>query len=206
MSCGPAKRGTSVGGCREVPRSRQARSLRDIVRAYREHHQARVEEELASFRMERTQMMAVKRAARATRPDGKRYDHQRRLSRSTLKEVGRRLTAEHLPRCQSFDQLHSIIALTIGRVDGVGELMIYDTALRIGARLGVAPERVYLHRGTRHGARMLALNWRAPHLGVGELPRALQGLKPHQLEDCLCIFARDFAQLAEGRIRRRRRC
>ena len=40
----------------------------------------------------------------------------------------------------------------------MGELVVYDTALRIGARFGLEPEKVYVHRGTREGVRKLGLD------------------------------------------------
>jgi len=41
------------------------------------------------------------------------------------------------------------------RVYGVGELACYDAALRIGGNLNIFPEKIYLHAGTRTGAREL---------------------------------------------------
>jgi hypothetical protein len=37
----------------------------------------------------------------------------------------------------------------IGSVHGIGKLMVYDIAHRIGAYLGKPPTLVYSHRGTR---------------------------------------------------------
>jgi hypothetical protein len=63
-------------------------------------------------------------------------------------------------------------------VTGIGELYVYDTALRIGAKLGVFPEKVYLHAGTRIGVRNLGLDARRTALRMASLPRALRRLKP----------------------------
>jgi hypothetical protein len=68
-------------------------------------------------------------------------------------------------------------------------LTIYDTALRIGASLGLEPQSVYLHAGTRFGARRLGLDWRAETIPVSALPPPLRKLKPREIEDLLCIFA-----------------
>jgi hypothetical protein len=51
---------------------------------------------------------------------------------------------------------------------------------------------VYLHAGTRAGARALGLNWRATTLAVHDLPAELRVLAPHEIEDCLCIFKNNF--------------
>ncbi|MBI1997211.1 MAG: hypothetical protein HYW03_03845 [Deltaproteobacteria bacterium] len=72
--------------------------------------------------------------------------------------------------------------------------MVYDTALRIGARLGLEPERVYIHSGTRVGARRLGLDWRAKWIEPKDLPKPLRSLPPWQVEDILCIYKDWFTQ------------
>ena len=91
-----------------------------------------------------------------------------------------------------------MVDTTIGTIPGVGSLMVYDTALRIGARLGALPKRVYLHRGTRVGARALHLDYRQPTLEVSELPMALRELPPHEIEDLLCIYESELSRLGAG--------
>lgn len=66
--------------------------------------------------------------------------------------------------------------------------MVYDTALRIGAKLDLEPEVVYLHRGTRSGMGALGLNISRPFIELHELPRELRSLRPHEIEDCVCIY------------------
>jgi len=100
----------------------------------------------------------------------------------------KQLQAARLEQTADFDELHQRVDQAIGSLHGIGELTVYDTALRIGARLGFLPERVYLHSGTRVGARALGLDWRATVLDVSDLPRELRDLRPHEIEDCLCIF------------------
>ncbi len=60
--------------------------------------------------------------------------------------------------------------------------------LRIGANLGLEPDRVYLHTGTRTGARRLGLGFRSAWIECQDLPEALRSLPPWQVEDILCIF------------------
>lgn len=167
-------------------------TLRAIVRSYRVYDRPRAIEEAESFRNERTVRGAVRRAALAQRPDGKRYEHQRRLSRTTLHRVRRVLLPVPLQRCRSFDELHSAIERAVSQIRGVGELMVYDTAVRIGARLGLCPAHVYMHAGTRAGARALGLDWRSRVLEVVAVPVPLQTLEPFEIEDCLCIYADRF--------------
>lgn len=179
----------SVGrGCGDGTVAAVSPKLEFIVQAYIARFRANSDEELGSFRSERTVASAIERAGLATAPNGKRYHHQRRLPRGLLKQVALSLKKAGLERSRNFDELHDRISKAIGSFYGVGELTVYDTSLRIGAKLGHLPKRVYLHCGTRVGAKALGFNWKAPFLEVSELPRALQILKPHEIEDCLCIF------------------
>ena len=150
---------------------------------------------MSTFTSEPTVKDAVRRAAHARRADGKRYDHQRRLSPSVLREAAARLEQVDIATSRDFDELHRLIETTIGPIHGIGELMVYDTALRIGAKLGLAPECVYLHAGTRQGARALGLNWRKPYLSVAECPEELHTLEPREIEDCLCIYNDDLKMI-----------
>ena len=81
----------------------------------------------------------------------------------------------------------------IGGIHGIGELAVYDIACRIGAFLGLSPERVYLHAGTREGARALGL--RGASVRKMDLPRAFGRLSPGEIEDCLCIYNADIRRL-----------
>ncbi|MGD1155166.1 MAG: hypothetical protein ABSA41_04990 [Terriglobia bacterium] len=97
-------------------------------------------------------------------------------------------SAKELRRCDSFDQLHNLITEHLNGIRNLGGLYYYDTALRIGASLHLMPERVYLHSGTRDGARALGLDWRADPLDPRALPKALGDLEPYEIEDFLCIY------------------
>jgi hypothetical protein len=69
--------------------------------------------------------------------------------------------------------------------------MVYDTAVRIGAYLGLEPDRVYLHAGTRRGARALGLGAGREWLEIRELPVQFRRLNGRRLEDILCIYKRE---------------
>ena len=58
----------------------------------------------------------------------------------------------------------------------IGELAVYDTALRIGARFGLEPEKVYVHAGTRDGAHALGFDRRLAVIEMDELPVPIQQL------------------------------
>jgi hypothetical protein len=100
----------------------------------------------------------------------------------------RRLHQAKLGRAQSFAELIVCIDAAVRSLRGIGELYVYDTALRLGAHLGLLPHKVYLHAGTRRGARALGLDHRAESVSLADLPAPLRGLRPHEIEDVLCIY------------------
>ena len=61
-------------------------------------------------------------------------------------------------RAQSFASLLQVIESV--KCPGIGELTVYDTAIRVGLGQGVQPDRVYLHAGARVGANRLKWNVR----------------------------------------------
>jgi hypothetical protein len=108
-----------------------------------------------------------------------------------MQEANRLLLEKHdvLQRCTTFHELWQRIRIILGAVTGLGELYIYDTALRIGAHLNLLPDRVYLHAGTRTGAKAFGIVSRHEEwIEVGELPSPLRELPPHEVEDILCIY------------------
>jgi hypothetical protein len=177
--------------------------LAAIVARYKEECCLRSTAELESFADEPSLDAAIDRAGLARQPTGKRYSHQRRIPGEVLAAARRRLRRAHLSASGSFDDLYQRVQKAIRPIPGVGALMVYDSALRIGAKLKLTPARVYLHAGTRVGARALGLNWRADSIARTELPRVLRRLPPHQVEDLLCIFKNQLRSLAPEHGRRR---
>lgn len=161
-----------------------------IIRTYTTQIRPRVNEELNWFRQQPTLREALRLAALAINNKGKRYSHQRRLSKTVL-EQARDILLENekeIRRSQDFDGLFALLERLLLPVKGLGELYVYDTALRISAKMGVLPKRVYLHAGTRVGAKALGFDGKAKTLEVSQLPEWLQQLQPHEIEDVLCIF------------------
>ena len=169
-------------------------NLDAVVRHYRATFQASAQAELQSFRDEPLGD-AVRRAALASRPNGLRYSHQTRLKPNHLADAATLLAdrVDELRGAKSFAGLHALLKRLFGPLAGLGELYLYDTALRIGANLGMSPQAIYLHAGTRAGATALGLAVDGSTLLKSELPRALQPLRPHEIEDVLCIYKKHFA-------------
>ena len=162
----------------------------DVVSDYILRHQEAAAKELRWFEIQRSLGDAVSLAALAKGPGGKRLAHQRRIPRRVLGECRRRLVGslDDLRGARSFEDLHDVVAATIGPIRGIGPLTIYDTSLRVGANLGLEPEQVFLHAGTRVGARRLGLDVARTAVPVEELPQPLWRLRPREIEDVLCIY------------------
>jgi hypothetical protein len=164
--------------------------LRSIVQTYITHIRPQVNEELEWWRGQPTLGEALRCAAYATNSKGKRYSHQRRLKKATLDAVYAVLLAneQRIAHCRDFDKLYTLLAEVLAPVQAMDELYVYDAAVRIGAKLGKLPGKVYLRAGTREGAEALGLNPNARALEVTQLPVELQQLEPYEIEDLLCIF------------------
>lgn len=137
-------------------------------------------------------------AAYAKLPSGKRHPHQYRLKKSALRKVHNRLKQYDLESCESFHELFETVHEAIAGINGIGEMMVYDTAHRIGAYLELEPEYVYLHAGTRVGAVALGFERSTAWIDPGDLPRAFRRLTAAQIEDCLCIYKRELQALNGG--------
>jgi hypothetical protein len=172
-------------------------NLRALVAEYKRDYRRDAADELDDFRRSnRTDEDAVSQAGLAQLPTGKRHPHQYRVPPASLQESRRRLLRQ-LPKLRtasSFDELFGQVSRAIGDIYRVGELAIYDTALKIGVRFGLEPDVVYLHRGTREGARNLGLPTRGGRLAMSVVPRELRTLSPREVEDFLCIFKDAFRE------------
>jgi hypothetical protein len=167
-----------------------ASTMNAIVADYRRQHRSRNSQERRWFELQRSFRDALRLAGRAEGPRQHRLSHQRRLSRETLRRCEATLLAaeKQLASAVSFSALHSLVESLILSIRGVGELMVYDTAVRLGAHRGLEPKDVYLHAGTRAGAKALGLNHRARSIPRRDLPAPLRRIPATELEDILCIY------------------
>jgi hypothetical protein len=160
-----------------------------LVRTYILRIRPRALAEIDWFARQPSFHAAIETAALAVNSRRKRYSHQRRLTKLALERARGALSkrARAMEEADDFSELFDLIDAALEPIPGLGELYVYDTALRIGAKLNLFPEKVYLHAGTRLGARALGLRVAAT-LDVSELPKEFRRLKPHEIEDVLCIF------------------
>lgn len=171
----------------------EAMNLAAIIRHYLQHYQPLHDHELMWFRNQSSLEEALRIAAEAQDDRGHRYSHQRRIKTHAIREATKRLAEAHdeIQRCPTFHELWNVVGSLLEPIPGIGELYIYDTALRLGAHLGLNPEKIYLHAGTRTGARKLGLlSPRDTRLWLEskELPAPLRDLPPPDVENLLCIY------------------
>ena len=161
-----------------------------IVSAYVRDCQHNAAQEQRWFALQPTLEKTISVAALALSPSGKRLPHQQRIPRAVLEQARTALMAniERLASIKTFDDLHAEIDSITRQIPGIGELYVYDTALRIGAKLGLEPLHVYVHAGVREGVRNLGLDPGLARIPISELPAQLQALQPYEIEDVLCIY------------------
>ena len=190
---------------RRRSKSHAPASIDAIVAAYVSEWQEDAKADLQHFASQPTFVDALRLAALAEGPGCTRMAHQRRIPRAVLRHSATRLLAraKTLLRAKTFEELYDLVANVILPIRGIGELTVYDTAVRIAAFRGLKPKRVYLHAGTRVGARALGVSgdreWIAPH----ELPMAFRRLRPSEIEDCLCIYKAELRAFVAGTPHRR---
>ncbi len=165
-----------------------SRGLDALVDEYVDVIRPQVQQEIGRFKDMPDLKTAINQAALARNKDGKCDSHQRRVG---LKKLGvfEKVLQKHIcdiAACTTFDELHTLIAGY--KTDGVGELTIYDTAVRIGYYIGLSPGSVYLHAGTRVGARNFGLVSRDGRISKENLPDILRRLSAREVEDFLCIY------------------
>lgn len=165
-------------------------AIEDIVAHYIQHKRKPATEEYRWFTNQPTLEEAVSCAALALSEAGKRLPHQRRIPKSVLVKSRRRLLASlpTIAKAKSFEDLHQIVKSIIQPIYGIGALTIYDTAMRIGAKLQLEPNVVFIQAGTRIGAKRLGLDISQDFIVATAFPSAFQKLKPREIEDALCHY------------------
>lgn len=145
---------------------------------------------------------AIEHAAAAHNDELKRHPHQTRVTRAAIRAATIILKRNQsaIKDCADFDALHALIERELGSVKGIGEMYIYDCAQRIGWALGRHPRRIYLHRGTRDGAKAVGVDVHGRKaIEVKELPADLRALTASELEDLLCIYKDELRNARPGR-------
>jgi hypothetical protein len=189
---------TPYSDCKPSVRSAQSESLASIVQLYLDHNAEGDQRYLHFYAIQPTLPQAITKATMAELPSGKRFSHQRRIPYLVLKQATEALLKLNYSNIKSFSELHGTVSETIGVIDGIGPLTIYDTAQRIGVYLKLSPEDVYLHAGVIKGAKALGMNARKAKLPKSAFPLEFQKLSAGQIEDCLCIYKKHLEEWARN--------
>jgi hypothetical protein len=178
----------------EPPMACESDALVEVVRHYLATHAPRRRAERDVYESQPTLEHVIRLAARCEDARGKRRSHQRRIPKAALAALEQRLLAQRgrLLRARTFEDLHGAIEHIAGPIEKIGELTVYDVALRIAPWLRLTPALVYLHAGTRVGAEKLGLDVSGKTLDPKELPRAFAVLRADEVEDVLCIYKKSF--------------
>ena len=166
-----------------------SKKLNELVKIYIKSCRAGINEELKYWAEASNLSTAIKKATLSRLGNNKKHRHQSRIREKHLRRAASVLLArrEDIFAAPTFESLSEIIGATFQPGNGIGELAVYDFAIRIGAFLKLQPNEVHLHRGTRDGARML--DFHDEHtIPLKHLPRPLQQLSPIEIEDFLCVF------------------
>jgi hypothetical protein len=133
--------------------------------------------------------VAVDRAVRSIKPNGKMHPHQTKVRLASRLQFGERIVME-APLILRMTTFHDVWQkLDEIKPWGIAEMTVYDVAERIGRFLKLAPDRVYLHAGVRMGAKALGIPVAKKHwLMPEELPEPLRTLPMDAAEDFLCCF------------------
>ena len=165
----------------------QGETLAELIHEYKrefgDDHQA----DRAQYRKPPNLTEAIRHATGSV---GKVPNHQRRVGRAILTQACERLLQhqDEIQACKSFAELIGLIERHTADIHRFGTLAVYDTACRLGLSLGLLPEVVYLHAGTKKGANALGLDTSRGYLEMDELRRPFRLLEPWECEDFLCIY------------------
>jgi hypothetical protein len=170
------------------------RSLAALVAIYRRVHGPRLAAYLDNFTKLGSLDDAIRFACHGK--EGRIHSHQHLVGKKKLEQARKALErhAGEIESCQSFDELLTLVEGCTVDIYRFGILAVYDTSLRLGAYLGLWPEVVYLHAGTRKGCKALGVATKGGTVALDMLPPPIRSLEPNQAEDFLCIFKDDFAR------------
>ena len=168
--------------------------LASIVRSYARWKKNNPDLWIAYCESQNDIKSAIYYAAISRNESGRKHPHQYRLTAECLERFAAQLIEKSsaIEAVRDFDGLLSIISAS--REPGIGDLAVYDTAVRIGAFLQIYPNKIYLHAGTRVGVTKLCGKIDASWIDKRDMPKELResSLTCYELEDLLCIYKDEF--------------
>lgn len=137
---------------------------------------------------------AIKYASTGKNPDDKMNQHQWRVGYKKGLLGSNELLAvlAEIKKCRKFEDIFSLTEKVKADIHGLGELWSYDTALRIGFKLKIYPQQVFIQRGVIKGVKKV-LNGKRPmgrSLPINVFPHELHVLTAYEIENFLCIYGK----------------
>jgi len=171
--------------------------LSNIIKVYKKYKDGNPDSWIEFAKSQINLKGAIRVSSLSINQDNRRNPHQYRLEQKTLDATCDELLLieRKLKVAKTFDELYKLI-MSID-VFGLGPLTRYDIATRIGAYLKLYPDRIYLHAGTRTGAKKLLGKVEGEFILKGDLPKPFRvhDLQCSEIEDILCIFKDQFTDI-----------
>lgn len=124
--------------------------------------------------------------------NGKKHSHQYRLKKEDMERFAIELQLQEykIQSADNFDILFKIIENVGLKMEGIGDMLIYDTAERIGQYLNLFPGKIYLHAGTREGAEKLIGKIESSTVKKEMFPEPIKSssLTCADIESMLCMY------------------
>ena len=167
--------------------------LPDLITEYQRNYLPKFKCELRWYANRPTLRDAIDLAARARWKEGKKLSHQWHIKNETLQIAASKLILieRQLVSSTTFNDIIERVEANIRSIWGIGSLTIYDTSLRIGAKIGNFPTEVYLHAGAKDGARKLLGETYIrgkQKISKSSFSRHFEILKPCEIENFLCVM------------------
>ena len=175
---------------KNIPAIRIGAPHKDIVKHYVLFRRPILHKELEWFSQKESFSLALKEAVCAKDQWGKRLSHQRRLLQHVIPDSLELLQSEAkgLKNSKTFDELFGKIETALNTVFSAGDLYKYDTALRLGAFLGIYPTRVFLQTGALSGAKKLSRSLNQRSMPLTFFPEPFHSIAPFEMENLLCCY------------------
>jgi hypothetical protein len=180
------------------------KSFKEVAEFYIKNYRGKIKDEIKKIKKDTLQNVLKKYGYGKNMDD--KYVHLNRLKKDSLEEAGKKLREleNKFVESKNFDEIFNTIQNKIeAEIKGIGEMYTYDTALSIGHKLGILPEFIYLHRGTRKGAKLLDIKLEREikiSKNIEGMPKEFQIFEPYEIEDILCLYKKDFQTIISGSV------
>jgi hypothetical protein len=130
----------------------------------------------------------IEMASKSRDSNNRKHPHQYRIKNKTLDNFCDNVMSKknEILKSTDFAQLYNVIKKS--KINGIGDLTIYDTAHRIGKHLEILPNKVYIHCGTKIGAERILKNKIRNKFIDKSMFKKFSDLTCEEIEDILCIY------------------